>query len=113
LDRTHLSQRFLIDVQLRQLEGILNQLTAWVTFFGPQNFHDVESKRDIGIIEQPQPGEATFRNAQLFLSIYCFNRPAEFFAAARFYLHKHQRVAVSANNVDLTAVAVFEIAKLR
>src|SRR5213592_3677298 len=84
-DRTRRGQRFLIDVWLRQLERVLDQLKMRLAFFGQQNFHDIEAKCDVGIIEQSEPGQSAFRDAQLFLSIHGVERPAEFFAAARFY----------------------------
>jgi hypothetical protein len=88
----------------------LNQLALRLAFCRPQNFHDIESERNVWIVEQAEPGEAAFGNAQLFLSIDSFNWPTEFFAAAGFDFDEHQRIAVAANDVDLAAATIFEIA---
>jgi hypothetical protein len=95
---------------LRQFEGVLNQLALRLAFPWPQNFHDIESKCNVWIIEQAEPGEAAFGNAQLFLSIDSFDGAAKFFAAAGFDFDEHQRIAVAANDVDLAAATIFEIA---
>jgi len=51
-DRTRNGERFLIDVRVRQFEGVLDQFATRVALFGQQNFHDIESKHDVRIIEQ-------------------------------------------------------------
>jgi hypothetical protein len=88
----------------------LNQLALQLAFCRPQNFHDIESERNVWIIEQTQPREPSFGNTQLLLSIDRFNRSAKFFAAARFDFDEHQRITVAANDVDLAAATIFEIA---
>ena len=81
-----------------------------IAVIGQQNFHDVETKNDIGIVQQTQPGKTSFGNAQLLLSVYCLDRPTKIFVTARFHFDENERVAVAANDVDLAASAVFEIA---
>jgi hypothetical protein len=47
----------------------------------------------------------------LFRAVDRFQRPAEIFARPRFYFDKHQRVFVTAYNVDFAATATTEIAE--
>jgi hypothetical protein len=72
---------------------------------GQQNFHDVETKNDIGIVQQTQPGKTSFGNAQLLLSVYCLDRPTKIFVTARFHFDENERVAVATDNVDLASAA--------
>ncbi len=77
----------------------------WIAFIGQQNFHDVETKNDIGIVQQTQPGKTSFGNAQLLLSVYCLDRPTKIFVTARFHFDENERVAVAADDVDLASAA--------
>jgi hypothetical protein len=56
-----------------------------IAVIGQQNFHDVETKNDIGIVQQTQPGKTSFGNAQLLLSVYCLDRPTKIFVTSRFH----------------------------
>jgi hypothetical protein len=99
-----------INVGRGKLESVAHNLEARPGIFRDDDFHDVEPKQDLGIIEHAQPGECAARDAFLFLLIYGFNGPAEIFVRARFYFDKDERVAVATNDVDLAAAAPFEIA---
>ena len=81
----------------------------WIASFGQQNLHDIESKNDIGIIQQTQPGQTAFRDAHLFLSINRFDRPPELFVTTCFHFDENERVAIAANDVDLASAAGAEI----
>ena len=76
-----------------------------IAVIGQQNFHDVETKNDIGIVQQTQPGKTSFGNAQLLLSVYCLDRPTKIFVTARFHFDENERVAVAADDVDLASAA--------
>ena len=76
---------------------------------GEDDFDDVESKKDLGIIEQAQPGERAARDPFLLIGPNRFERPAELFAPARFYFDKDKRVVVATDDVDLAAAAPLEI----
>jgi len=76
---------------------------------GQQNLHDIETKNEIGIVRQTQPGKPSFRNAHLLLSVHRVDRPPEIFVTARFHFDENERVTVAANNVDLASVARAEI----
>ncbi len=80
-----------------------------IAFIGQQNFHDIETKNEIGIVQQTQPGKTSFRDAHLLLSVHRFDRPPEIFVTARFYFDENERVAVAANDVDLASAARAEI----
>src|SRR5437879_4966953 len=99
----------LVDVGLRQFEGVLNQLQMRIAFFRQENFDDIKTENDIGIAEQPEPGQAAFRDAQLFLAIHRFDRSPKFFATTRFHFHKDQCVALAAHDIDLATAAIFKI----
>ena len=96
---------------LRQLEGVLNQLALRFGFFRQQNFDYVEPKGHIGIVEHSQPGETAFGNAHLLLSTHCFDRPSKFLVTARFCFDESERLAVMADDVDVAAAPIFEIAE--
>src|SRR2546425_12164279 len=81
-----------------------------IAVIGQQNLHDVETKTDIGIVQQTQPGKTSFGNAQLLLSVYCLDRPTKIFVTARFHFDENERVAVAADDVDLASAAGAEIA---
>src|SRR5207237_9852681 len=74
-----------------------------IAVIGQQNFHDVETKNDIGIVQQTQPGKTSFGNAQLLLSVYCLDRPTKIFVTARFHFDENERVVVAAGDVDLAS----------
>jgi hypothetical protein len=99
-----------VNVGLRQLEGVLDQFDVRLGVLGEDDFDDVEPEKNLGIIEQAQPGERAARDAIALLGPDGFEGPAEFFAAARFHFHKNQGVAVATDDVDLAAGAPFEIA---
>ncbi len=75
------------------------------------DFNNIESKKNVGIIEHSQPGQRAAGNSLLFFQIHRFERPAEIFARACFYFHKYQRVVVTTDNVDLATAAAAEIAQ--
>jgi hypothetical protein len=87
----------------------LNKLALRLAFIRPQNFDDVETKDDVRIVQQAQPGKAAFGHAQLLLSIHRFKRPAKFFAAAGLDFDEHESVPVPTDDVNLAAAAGFEI----
>ncbi len=74
------------------------------------DFHDVETKENVGVIQHSQPVEATARNAFLLLSIDRCNRPAKIFPRTRFYFDEDQGVLVTTDNVDLAAAVSLKVA---
>ncbi len=74
------------------------------------DFHYVETEKNVGVIQHPQPVKTAARDAFLLLPIDRCDRTAEIFSSARFYFHENQRVLVATNDVDLAAAASFEVA---
>src|SRR4029077_2005400 len=88
----------------------LNQFESGSGVFGNNDFHDVETKENVGIIQHPQPVKTAARDAFLLLSINRRDRPAEILAGTRFYFYENQCVPIATNDVDLAAAASFEVA---
>ena len=77
---------------------------------GNNDFHDIEAKENVGVIQHSQPVKTAARDTFLLLSINRCDRPAEIFPSARFYFHERQRVLIATDDVDLPAAASFEVA---
>ena len=103
-------QVMLINAGRGKLERVFDHLYARTAAFGKDHFHDIETKQDVGIIEQTQPGERAARDALLLLPADGFERPAERFAGPSFYFDEDERVVVAADNVDLAPGVSAEIA---
>jgi hypothetical protein len=88
---------------------VLNQFYSRLCVIRDDDFHDIESEKDVGIVEHSQPGQRAARNSLPFFAIHRFEGPAEIFARTCLYFDKHERVVVAANNVDLTAAATTKI----
>jgi hypothetical protein len=99
----------LINVRLGQGERVAQQLEARLSAFGDNYFDDIEAKKDVGIIEQPQPGKTAARNSFLFIAINGVGRPSKIFVPPRFYFNKDECVVVTANDVDLASGASAKI----
>ena len=99
----------LIHIRLRKFEGVLDQFATWFGFTVGDYFYDIESKNDVGIVQQTQPGERASRDLSLLKRLNVFEWPAQIFARSRFYFDEYKRVAVAADNIDLTSRTVFEI----
>jgi hypothetical protein len=72
---------------------------------------DVESEKNIRVIQHSQPGQRAAGDPLLFGAVHRYEGPAEIFACARFYFHEHQCVIVATDNVDFAAAASTEIAE--
>lgn len=46
-----------INIRLRKLEGVLDQLESRFVFMVENDFDDVEAERDLGIIQKAKPCE--------------------------------------------------------
>jgi len=76
------------------------------------HFHHVEAVIDLRMVQQTQPGERPTGDELLLGEIDGFERRAEVLAAARFHLHKDQRVAapIAADEIDFTTARCAEVA---
>jgi hypothetical protein len=100
-----------IEIRLGEWECISDQFNPWFRAIGADHFHDIESEKNIGVVEHSQPRQRTARNSLPFFAIHRFYRPAEMFVRARFHFHKNQRVIVTTYNVNFAAAAAAEIAQ--
>jgi hypothetical protein len=101
----------LIKIRLGKWKCISDQFHSRLCIIRDNDFNNIKSKENIGIIQHSQPGQSPTRNALSFFSINRFERPAKIFAAAGLYFDKHQCVIVTTDNIDLTAAATAEIAQ--
>jgi hypothetical protein len=101
----------LIQIRFGQRECVLDQFKARFRVGSDNHFYDIESEKNIGIIEHSQPCKRTARNSLPFFAIHRFHRPAEMFVRARFHFHKDQRVIVTTDNINFAAAAAAEIAQ--
>jgi hypothetical protein len=81
-----------------------------VRIFPDDNFDDVETKKNVWIIKEPQPGKATTRNSFLLVWIDGVEWPSEVFAGPRFHFDEDKCVLVAADDVDLAAASAAKIA---
>ena len=79
-------------------------------FLRDYHLDDIESKEDIGIAQQPEPGQATERNPTLLLPGHRFQGPAKILPGAGLDLHENKRIALAADEIDLAALASAEVA---
>jgi hypothetical protein len=101
----------LINVGSRKLERVPDQFQLrLIAAIRHQHFHHVEPEKNIRVVEQPQPGQAALRDPPLLAPADRRHWSPEIFASACFDLHKHQRVAVAADDIDFAAAASAEIA---
>jgi hypothetical protein len=100
-------------VEIRFGEGkrVRNQFDARFRVICDDYFHDIESEKNVGIIQHSQPRQRASRNSPPFFVINRFHGPAEILATAGFYFDKYQRVIVTADDVYFTTAATAEIAE--
>ena len=92
------------------MEGIPDQLQARICSLRDYHLDDIESKEDIGIAQQPEPGQATERNPALLLTVHRFQGPTKILPSASLDLYENKRVALAADEIDLAALASTEVA---
>ena len=92
------------------MECVPDQFESWLCTFRHKYFYDIEAKKNVGIVEQPKPGECAARDTFLFLPTHCFDGPAEIFSGTRFHFDENKGVFLSADDVDLASAVSAEIA---
>src|SRR5258708_6164725 len=92
---------FSVKVRFRELEGIPDQHQARICPLRDYHLDNIETKENIGIAQQPEPGQATERNPALLLTVHRFQRPAKILPGASLDLHENKRVAPAADEIDL------------
>ena len=98
-----------IDIGLGERERIAQQLEARLRVFRDDNFNDVEAKKNVWIIKEPEPGKTAASNSFLLVAIDGVERTSEILARPRFHFDEDKRVFVAADDVDLATAASAKI----
>ena len=69
----------------------------------------VETKKNVWIIKEPQPGEAATRNSFSLVAIDRVEWTSEIFPRPRFHFDEDERVVVAADDVDLAPGATAKV----
>lgn len=77
--------------------------------FYDNNLDDVEAKKNVWIIKEPEPGKTAASNSFLLVAIDGLKRPSEIFARPRLHFDENERVFVAADDVDLAAAPAAKI----
>ena len=99
----------LVNVGLGQRESIAQQLSAWRGAFCDDNFDDVETKKNVWIIKEPEPGQTAARNSSLLVAVDRVERTSEILSRPRFYFDEDERVVVAADDIDLASAPAAKI----
>ena len=73
------------------------------------NFDDVETKKNVWIIKEPEPGKPTASNSFLLVAIDGVEWTSEILAGPRFHFDEDECVFVAANDVDLAPAPAAKI----
>jgi hypothetical protein len=98
-----------INVRLGQGERVPEQLKPRRRAFRDDHFDDIEPEKNVGIIQEPEPGQTTAGNAFLLVAIDGVKRTPEIFARPRFHFDEDQSVLVAADDVDLAPAPAAKI----
>jgi hypothetical protein len=101
----------LVNVRLREREGIPQKLQSRLGVFRDDHFHDIKPKEDVGIAEQAQPGKTAPRDSLPFVPVDGIEGSAKIFPRSGFDLHENQGVAIAADKVDLPTGATSKITR--
>jgi hypothetical protein len=71
---------------------------------GDNDFHNIETKGNLGIVEHAQPSESAAGNAPLLIARNRFEGSSIIFPAASFHFHKDERVIVATDEIDLASL---------
>ncbi len=99
-----------IQIRFGERKGVPDHFHSRLLVACHDHFHHVKSEKNVRVIEHAQPRERAPREALAFVAIHCRYGTAEILPSARLDFHKHERVGVAANDVDLAAGATLEIA---
>ena len=99
----------LIDIRLGKRKGIAKELQSWLGAVRDDYLDDVEAKQNVGVIQEPEPGEPAAGNSFALVVIHRIERPTETFPRARFDFDENKRVSIAADDIDFAASAAAEI----
>jgi len=71
---------------------------------GDDDFHNIKTKGNLGIVEHAQPSESAAGNASFLIAGDRFKRPSIIFPSTSFHFHKDERVVVATDEIDLAAL---------
>jgi hypothetical protein len=98
-----------INIRLWERERVAQQFEARWRVFRDDNFDDVETKKNVRIVKEPEPGKTAARNPFLLVAIDGVERTSKIFAGPRFDFDEDKCVAVAADDVDLATAASAKI----
>ena len=96
-------------MRLGKLERVPNQFQPRLRVLRDDDLNDVETKEDVGIVQQAQPGQASAGNPFPLVAIDRLEGPAEILPRPGFHFDEHERVALPADDIDFAAAASAEI----
>ena len=94
-----------IDIRFRQFEGVFDDVKGGYAFH-EKDFDDIETKFDLGMPQQVQPGQRAAGDELLLFTRHRFARSAKLQAAPRLDLNKDKDVArfIAADQIDFAAM---------
>jgi hypothetical protein len=98
-----------INVGLGQCEGVAQQLNARRGAFRDDNLDNVETKKNVGIIQETEPREAPAGNSFLLVTVDGVERSSEILARPRFHFDEDEGVFDATDNVDFAAAPAAKI----
>ena len=98
-----------IDIGLGKRERIAQQFEARLRVLRDDYLDDVETKKNIWIIQKPEPGKTAARNSFLLGAIDGVEWTSEIFARPRFHFDEDKGVVVAANDVDFAPAPAAKI----
>lgn len=99
-----------IDIGLWKGERVAQQFDPRLDALSDDDFDDVEAKKNLWIIKEPEPGKTAASNSLLLGAIDGVERTSEIFARPCFHFDENESVVIAADNVDLAASASAKIA---
>lgn len=95
---------------MRELEGVPDQLDSGrPRIWCDDDLDHVETKKEIGVAQQAEPGERTQGQSTLLVAMHRLQRPSKIFPGAGFHLDKNERVPVATDQIDLPALSPTEV----
>ena len=99
-----------INIRLWKCERVAQELKARLgTAASDDDFDDVETKKNVWIIKETEPGKTAARNSFLLVAIDGVERTSEIFARPRFYFNEDKHVFVATDDVDLAPAPAAKI----
>ena len=98
-----------IDIGLGKRKRISQQFKARLRVFHDDNFNNIEAKKNVRIIKEPEPGKAPASNSFLLVAIDGVEWSSEIFARPRLHFDENERVFFTTDDIDLAAAPAAKI----